>query len=249
MAVTRARFDRAEERRLLDGWFATVAFDEEVGVEVPADRDDPDDDGVRAAAPLDELPAAEPDQLTIEEDRVSELTTGVRQRLGLADDADDATVLAALDALREQANARPEVDAEAVAAAAQAAEDAKAQAEAERVAAAAARDAMRSEIERLSTELSEIKAAAAADAKRSLFDRVVGEGRIAPADRESWERRYDQAPEVIAEVLASIATGTAVPVQAAGHTGPAGPDPASDDDLWEREFSKVFPPETASKGA
>ncbi len=132
---------------------------------------------------------------------MSTLSTDVRSRLGLPDDADDSAILAALDGLKQQAEKPAEPSPEQVAAS------------------AAARDEMKAEITRLSTELASIKASSAADAKKAFFDTVVNEGRIAPADREGWEARFDRAPDVIREVLASIAPNTAVPVQAAGYTG------------------------------
>ena len=48
----------------------------------------------------------------------------------------------------------------------------------------------------------------------ALFDAAVQAGKLKPADRESWEARYDRAPDVISEILASIAPNTAVPVAA-----------------------------------
>jgi 2'-5' RNA ligase len=221
------------------GKVAAVAdsLSSETGADVNPDPD------VLTDSPDTNLPAAEPDQPT-KEDPVSELTAGVRQRLGLADDADDATILTALDALKTLADT-PTPDEQAVAAAALAAE----RAETDRVAAAVARTEMSTEISRLSGELAAIKAAAAVTAKKALFDRVSSEGRITPDDRESWEARYDKAPDVIAEVLASIAPGTAVPVVAAGTTGPPEPDTDTHDDTWwaQNEQALFGPSASSSK--
>ncbi|WP_433460705.1 phage protease [Micromonospora sp. CA-248212] len=153
--------------------------------------------------PTPELPAAEPEPAPSTEpkgeDPVSTLSTDVRSRLGLADDADDNAVLAALVELKSKADQQP--SAEQVAAS------------------AAARDEMKTEIERLSGELAKIHASAAADAKTALFDAAVRAGKLKPAERDGWEARYDRAPEVITEILASIAPNTAVPVAASGYTG------------------------------
>ena len=159
-----------------------------------------------------EPPAAEPDNNTTdpEEDPVPEIMSGLRSRLGLADTATEADVLAAVDQLTDLAT-RPAASDEQIAAAAEKAKHA------EQVAAAA--EEMKTEIARLSGELATIKAASAAETKRNLFDEAVQSGRISPAQRGDWESRYDRAPEVIGEILASLAPNTAVPVAASGYTG------------------------------
>ena len=159
-----------------------------------------------------EPPAAEPDNNTTdpEEDPVPEIMSGLRSRLGLADTATEADVLAAVDQLTDLAT-RPAASDEQIAAAAEQAKHA------EQVAAAA--EEMKTEIARLSGELATIKAASAAETKRNLFDEAVQSGRISPAQRGDWESRYDRAPEVIGEILASLAPNTAVPVAASGYTG------------------------------
>lgn len=171
-------------------------------------------------------PAAEPDNAPSTdpkgEDHVSTLSTDVRSRLGLAAEDDDAAVLAALDGLKSKADQT-----------------------AEQVAASTAdRDEMKTEIVRLSTELADIKASAAADAKKALFDAAVKDGKLRPADRDGWEARYDRAPDVISEILASIAPNTAVPVAPVGETG--SPETV-DVDAEFAQFSHLFPPALTSK--
>lgn len=172
---------------------------------------DPDPD-TTADPGTPEPPAAEPDNNTTdpEEDPVPEIMSGLRSRLGLADTATEADVLAAVDQLTDLAT-RPAASDEQIAAAAEKAKHA------EQVAAAA--EEMKTEIARLSGELATIKAASAAETKRNLFDEAVQSGRISPAQRGDWESRYDRAPEVIGEILASLAPNTAVPVAASGYTG------------------------------
>lgn len=172
--------------------------------------------------PDPELPAAEPEQPTTPdptEDPVTDLSE-IRSRLGLADDANPDAILAAVDALKTKADA-PTPNTKQVAAAAE-----------------AARGEMRTEIQRLSGELATIKAAAAADVKKALFDSAVQTGRLKPADRQGWEDRYDKAPDVIADILASIAPNTEVPVAASGYTGQA--DPVGDLDAeWEQNMARL----------
>ncbi|MEU8334813.1 2'-5' RNA ligase family protein [Micromonospora tulbaghiae] len=173
-------------------------------------------------------PAAEPDNAPSTEpkgeDHVSTLSTDVRSRLGLPTDADDAAVLAALADLQSKADTT-----------------------AEQVAASTAdRDEMKTEIARLSGELATIKASAAADAKKTLFDQAVRDGKLKPADRDGWEARYDKAPEVISEILASIAPNTAVPVAASGYTGDA---EAAGPDALDVEYARLFGADTEKAGA
>ncbi|WP_431729765.1 2'-5' RNA ligase family protein [Verrucosispora sp. TAA-831] len=150
------------------------------------------------APPAPKTPAAEPEPNTEKgEDPVSTLSTELLTRLGLAEGADEKAALAAIDVLKTQAEQAP----------------------VQVAAAAAATDEMKGEIGRLSGELAEIRASAAASAKTALFERVTREGRIKPADRKSWENRYDKHPEVITEILASIAPQAAVPTALTGQAG------------------------------
>jgi hypothetical protein len=81
----------------------------------------------------------------------------------------------------------------------------------------------------VSDELAATKAEKAATVKASVFDAAVKDGKIKPADREQWEKDYDEAPAAVTRVLASIAVGTAVPVMASGSRRLA--EPSLDDDF------------------
>lgn len=169
------------------------------------------------------VPAAEPEPTQPnEEDTVSDLSE-FRSRLGLPDTADEAAVLAAIDALKgtntdPPTGTTPDNGGEP-AALVTLPPDAQA------------------ELSRMSQELADIRAEKAATVKAALFDGAVRAGKIRPADRGDWEARYDKAPEVVTEVLGAIAAGSAVPVAQAGHTGEpegnAGEDAA---------FDRLFPP-------
>ncbi|MEU3452167.1 phage protease [Micromonospora sp. NPDC006766] len=178
----------------------------------PTGNPDPAPDG--GDNPTDP-PAAEPEPNTEPkgEDPVSTLSNDTRSRLGLPDDADDDAVLAAIDDLKAKAD---KVNAA--------------------TAATAATDEMKAEISRLSGELAGIKAAAAADTKKALFEHAVRTGRIKPATRESWEKRYDKAPDVITDILASLAPNTEFPTTAPGYTG----QEASAEELEDAEADKLF---------
>jgi 2'-5' RNA ligase len=192
--------------------------------------------GVKASAepPIPDLPAAEPEQPITDpkEDFVSTELSGLRSRLGLSEDADLTAIEAKVDELKADAEKTPEPTPEMVAASA-AATEAVQRAE-------TAQAEMKAEIARLSGELTEIKASAATSVKASLFDGAVQQGKIKPADRESWEGRYDKAPDVITEILASIAPGTAVPVMASGTVG--APEPNGSDDDWDDLVARLDGP-------
>lgn len=160
-------------------------------------------------------PGAEPEEYPSEptegEDSVSTLSTDVRSRLGLTDDADDAAVVAALDALKTKADSPPAPDPEQVAASAAAVqENTELRKEVQVLA---------SQVQQVTTELAATKAEKAATVKAGVLDAAQGLGKFAPAQREQWDRDYDEAPGAVTRILASIAPGTAVPVAAAGHTG------------------------------
>lgn len=175
------------------------------------------------SAPVEPAAEPEPSNNTQEGDDMS--LSGVRSRLGLPDDADEAAVLAKLDELKSKAETPPpatEPDPQAVAASAQ---------REEQFAAAIG------QIQTLSAELAAVKAEKAAEKKSAFFAAAQALGKIAPADRPSWETRYDQAPDLVTEIIGAMAAGTAVPVAAAGYTGD--PEPH----VTEAEFDGMFPPD------
>ncbi|MFJ1539301.1 phage protease [Micromonospora chalcea] len=163
-------------------------------------------------------PAAEPDNAPStepKEDPVSTLSTDVRSRLGLTDDADEQAMLAAIDELKSKADTAPTPD--QIAASAAEADDLRKEVK-----------VLASQVQTLSSKLAATEAEKAATVKASVLDDAVKLGKIAPADKEQWERDYDEAPGAITRVLASIAPGTAVPIAAAGTSGPGEPDTTDD---------------------
>jgi len=175
-------------------------------------------------------PAAEPDPSITEEDMVSTLNADLRQALGLADDVDDAGVLAKVGELKSRAETPPPAEPSPEQVAASAAADEK-KAELEKEVAA-----LSSRMAEVTAELAAAKAEKVETVKASVLDTAVREGKIKPADKEQWSKDYDEAPGVTTRVLASIAPGTAVPVMAAGHTGPAEPDVADPQAFTDAEL-------------
>lgn len=185
-------------------------------------------------------PGAEPEQVspeTTKEDHVS-LSEDMRSRLGLADDADEAAALAAIDALKQKAD-NPQPDPETVAASAAAVKE---------------RDELQKEVavlasqmQSVTAELAAVKAKEAATIKASVLDAAQAAGKFAPAERKQWESDYDEAPGAVTRILASIAAGTAVPVLASGYTG-TGEETGDVDSEYERLVAQIDGPH-AVKGA
>lgn len=167
---------------------------------------------------------------------MSTLSADVRSRLGLADDADEAAVLAALDALKVKAETPPEPNPDQVAASAAKAKEnddlrAKVAEQQKEV------TVLASQVKTMSDELAAEKAAKAATVKASILDEAQKQGKFAPAAREQWEKDYDEAPAAVTRVLASIAAGTAVPVVASGYTG-TGDETA--ESFSDAEYERLF---------
>ncbi|MFI6228620.1 head maturation protease, ClpP-related [Micromonospora echinospora] len=200
--------------------------------------------------PAPELPAAEPEPINPEpeEDPVSDLSE-IRSRLGLDDTADEAAILAALDERLQPTNPdpTPEPEEEPTPEPTPAPTPTPQPAPTGPAPQASADNPFAAELARVSAELAEIRAREAAAVKAAVLDGAVKAGKIKPAERASWESRYDKAPDVITDVLNSIADGTAVPVAPSGYTGQA--EQSGDLDAeWEREMSRLDGP-TATTGA
>lgn len=180
-------------------------------------------------APVDEpptqTPAAEPVQPPTEEDKLSTITSDVRSRLGLAEDAPDEDVIAALDATITKAN---QPVPEPVAAGAPKLPDGvvaidKATLEELKASAADGRQARQLQI---------------AQERERLVDGAIQAGKVTPARRDHWLKQYDADSEGTVQVLASLEP--VFPVGApVGYSTQA--EPELDDD---KAFAGMFPPET-----
>lgn len=161
---------------------------------------------------------------------MSTLSTDVRSRLGLADDADDTAILAALDALKSKAETPPTPNPEQVAAsAATVAENAELRKEVTILA---------SRMEQVTTELAATKAKEAASVKASVLQAAQDLGKFAPAEREQWEKDYDEAPGAVTRLLDRIAAGAKVPVTASGFTGTG--EEATGESFDDSEYQRLF---------
>lgn len=193
----------------------------QIGDEPPDSLRELAGESMSASAHPHQTPAAEPGNPTTKEEEMP-LSTEVLQRLGLADDAEADAVNAAVLALAERADTAPDPK--------------------EVAAAAAENDTLRSKVElleeqvgSLSREVADRKAKESADVKASILDEAVDKGRIFPADKDKWAARYDKTPDAVADVLASIADYTAVPLDVQGSVG----DPTGGDDAEYAEWDKL----------
>jgi hypothetical protein len=153
---------------------------------------------------------------------------GLVKALGLPDDADEDTILDALDAKITAPPAAPAATEPVAASAGETTEVAL----------------LRRELDTANGKIGELVAARAKDdtaakakAKADLFAASFGRGVIGgPSDPErvEFERDYDEAPEVITRILASRADGSKFPVRASGYgtDTTTQPNPAEGDDYW-----------------
>lgn len=109
----------------------------------------------------------------------------------------------------------------------------------QRVAAALA--PMQETIGSLSGQLAERNRRDQVDERARVITAALERGRISPADRETWEGRYDQAPQVTTDILASLADGTAVPMGPLGSAGHQVEASSADDSLYLRVFPGSAP--------
>lgn len=145
--------------------------------------------------------------------------SAIRARLGLGDDADEAAVLAALDA---KLPSKPSDDSTAP--------DAPAAAPAAAPVAAATKPTLPDGVVAIdATTLAELRRGAelgiqAAERQRvSDRDRVIEaareDGRISPARVEHWKKAWEADPDGTRDTLASLEPGLVVPTVMAGSTG------------------------------
>jgi hypothetical protein len=197
------------------------------------------------------------------EQPVAELGAQLRERYGLPADADDAAVLAAIDAAEQppasqEDTGTPSGETRTPSAHADTEQDTSQQANPDpasagddieaRVAAALERH-MKPVLEQLgtvSTELAARKAKESADTRTRVIEAALADGKIKPSDRARWEADYDEAPGPITRVLSSLAPGTAFPVRASGRAGV--PDDSTEDAEADRLNADMFGEEVTSRG-
>lgn len=124
---------------------------------------------------------------------MSTLTEGLRQRLGIAEDADESQILAAVEQMKARADA-PKLPDGAVAIERDQLEQLQ----------AAARDGQ------------EAREQQRAEARERLVAAAISDGRVAPARKEHWLAALKADPEGGEESLKALAPGL-IPVNERGH--------------------------------
>lgn len=179
---------------------------------------------------------------------VTDISPALRERLGLAADADDDAVLAALDAALQPQTPTPTPTPDPVV------EDTTTSSPApvddprvaDLVAAAVQRhlEPMQAALTAATTELASRREQERTAAREGVLAAALSAGKIAPAEVDRWRTDYDSAPDVVTRVLQSIAAGARVPVRAAGTVGAAETVRDEVDEL----LAELYGP-TATKGA
>lgn len=194
----------------------------------------PDEGGVSVS----QTSGAEPDEPIESEptkgadDTMSSLSTDVRSRLGLPDDADDAAVLAAFDAIKAKAEAGPQPDPER-----EAAIKAATAAKLENTELRKEVDLLNTRMEQVTGELASAKAERAAATKKAVLDEAQCLGKFKADERVQWDADYDEAPAAVTRMLARIAAESAVPMKPIGQTG--GDETGADVEA-DRLYASVF---------
>ncbi|MGY4098052.1 phage protease [Nocardia sp. R16R-3T] len=169
---------------------------------------------VAAAAPAD--PAQGDTTTTTTEgssgvEITNEQLAALRTALGLADDADLATIIAAIQELAISAAEQAQTDAQAQA-------DAAAQVAAGRVPGAVVVDSGRlAALEADSAQFKTFLAKQRRDDIEVTLSTAISDGRITPANKETWRETLDADLERGKTLLASMAANSAVPVTELGH--------------------------------
>ena len=168
----------------------------------------------------------EPGPNPTEGEAMPALDEGLRERLGLSADADEAAILAAVDELTEAATAPPTPAPEPVAA-----------------------SLPPGTVLMDETQLTDLRAAAEdgraareqqrTEARDAAITAAIGDGRITPARREHWQTAWEADPEGTAQTLASLAPGL-VPLADVGAPG-GEPDATAEDAEFDRLFSRPVP--------
>lgn len=157
------------------------------------------------------------------------LDKGLRERLGLADDADEETILTALDDALNPSGGEQK-------------EEVAAEAPALPEGTVAIDEATLAELRQQAAEGVAARAQQRAEARDRALDDAIRAGKFAPARRDHWAKAWDVDPDGARQALASLAPGL-VPVEDKGT--PGGEDTT---DAFDAEFDRMFPPHTIAKG-
>jgi hypothetical protein len=174
-----------------------------------------------------QTPPAEPDGETQKEGDPMALDKGLRERLGLADDADDEAVLAAVDALRETKPTNEDGNM---------ADDKPAEPETPALPEGIVTidEATLTQLREQASEGVAARAQQRTEARDRTLDDAIKAGKIPPARREHWEQAWKVDAEGAKQALASLAPGL-IPIEDKG--APGGEVSATAEDSF---FDSIF---------
>ena len=148
------------------------------------------------------------------------LDEGLRERLGLGADADEATILAAVDDMVDKVTAPPATPAPVAASIPEGA----VLVDSERLA----------QLERQAAEGVAARAQQRTEARDRALDEAIKAGKFPPARREHYAKAWDVDPDGTKQLLATLADGL-VPMTDIG--APGGEPTGEADDEFDRFFS------------
>lgn len=173
----------------------------------------------RKQAPAPKTPAAPSasgSTTTALEADMSQISDALRERLGIADEnADEGTILAAVDDLLEQATAPPAAPTVSITP-----PDGTVLVDAAQFAA----------LQAAAEEGRQARAQQLADQRAALVTAAVADGRLAPAQRDAWLAKLAAEGDSGETVLASLAKGLVPVASSLGHAGE--PDLADDEAIY-----------------
>jgi hypothetical protein len=183
-----------------------------------------------------QTPPAEPDGETQKEGDPMALDKGLRERLGLAEDADDEAVLAAVDALRETKPTNEDGDAPA--------DDKPAEPATPTLPEGIVTidEATLTQLREQASEGVAARAQQRTESRDRTLDDAIKAGKFPPARRDHWAKLYDADPDGAKTTLASLEAGL---VPLADQGAPGGEETT---ESFDAEFDRMFPPHTIAKG-
>jgi hypothetical protein len=182
-------------------------------------------------------PPAEPvEPNTPTEGALMALEEGLRERLGLPENADEATILAALD--NQLSGPEPTTEPEPTDPPAEPTAEAPALPEG----IVTIDEATLTQLREQASEGVAARAQQRTEARDRALDDAIKAGKFPPARRDHWAKYYDADPDGAKTTLASLEAGL---VPLADQGAPGGEETT---ESFDAEFDRMFPPHTIAKG-
>lgn len=161
------------------------------------------------------------------------LEEGLRERLGLPENADEATILAALD---------DKLTAPTAPAEGETTEPAEPETPALPEGIVTIDEATLTQLREQASEGVAARAQQRTESRDRTLDDAIKAGKFPPARRDHWAKLYDADPDGTKTTLASLEAGL---VPLADQGAPGGEETT---ESFDAEFDRMFPPHTIAKG-